>query len=202
MWGMDSYVVFDFETTGLDPRRDRIIQVGVCEVRAGVVVSTDGWLVRQDVPISAEAAAVHGIRDQALLARGIPPLESLERLLAVMDRAPACVGHNIHMFDVPFLMAEVRRFRLVPPSVEEFVDTAALFKGWRLGVSKRPTETHRAYAERVLSMRTPGLKYAIPACCRELRIDKNAAKAHDAVGDAYLTHLIYVKLLSLLTGKP
>lgn len=198
---MDSYLVFDFETTGLDPRADRIIQVGVCDVRAGDVLTTDGWLVRQEVPISAEAVAVHGIRQEDLLARGIAPAESMARLLALLEQAPACVGHNIHMFDIPFLMAEVRRLGLRPPSTEGFVDTAALFKGWKLGVLKRPTETHRAYAERVLSMRAPGLKYAIPACLRELRIDKKTAKAHDATGDAYLTHLVYTKLMATLDAK-
>jgi len=50
---MNSYLVFDFETNGLGPRTDRIIQVGLCEVRDGAVVSTDRWLVRQEVPISA-----------------------------------------------------------------------------------------------------------------------------------------------------
>lgn len=201
MWAMDSYLVFDFETTGLDPRADRIIQVGVCEVRAGNVVSTDGWLVKQDVPISAEAAAVHGIRDEDLAARGIAPAESMERLVALLERAPACVGHNVYVFDIPFLMAEVRRLRSKAPSVAGFVDTAALFKGWKLGLPQRATESHRAYAERVLAIRSPGLKYSIPACLRELKIDRKAVKAHDATGDAYLTHLIYAKLTATLDAR-
>jgi DNA polymerase III epsilon subunit-like protein len=32
-----SYLVFDFETTGLSPKTDHIIQVGLCEVVDGRV---------------------------------------------------------------------------------------------------------------------------------------------------------------------
>ena len=195
---MTSYLVFDFETTGLDPGKDRIIQVGVCEVQDGVVVLTNGWLVKQDVHISAEARAVHGITPEDLQTRGIPPRESLTRLLDLLNHAPVCVGHNIHKFDVPFLLAEAKRLGLEPPRVDDFVDTAALFKGWRIGVRKRPNETPRAYAEQVLSTKAYGVKYSIPACLNELRIDKKLGKAHDAAGDAYLTHLIYDKLMSVL----
>ena len=150
------------------------------------------------MPISADAGAVHGITPQDLQAHGIPPHESLTRLLGLLNQAPACMGHNIHMFDVLFLTAEARRLGRAPPRVDGFVDTAALFKGWKLGISKEPNETHRSYAERVLSMKTPGLKYSIQTCLDELRIDRNAAKAHDAAGDAYLTHLIYGKLMSAI----
>jgi len=194
---MDSYLVFDFETSGLDPGRDRIIQVGVCIVRDGSVISTDGWLVNQSVRISAEARAVHGITENDIQARGIPPQDSLARLFALMGQAAGCVGHNIHRFDVLFMFSEARRLGLQPPGVEDFVDTAALFKGWKLGCRKGPKETNRAYAERVLSMKAFGLKYSIPACLKELRIDSKLVKAHDAAGDAYMTHLIYERLKSL-----
>jgi DNA polymerase-3 subunit epsilon len=194
---MNSYLVFDFETSGLDPRRDRIIQVGVCVVRDGSVISTDGWLVDQSVRISAEARAVHGITEKDVQAHGIPPQESLGRLFTLMSQAPACVGHNIHRFDVLFMFSEARRLGVQAPRVEDFVDTAALFKGCRKG----PKETDRAYAERVLAMKALGLKYSIPACLKELRIDSRSVKAHNAAGDAYMTHLIYEKLKSLPAGR-
>ncbi len=198
---MDSYLVFDFETSGLDPGRDRIIQVGVCVVCDGSVISTDEWLVNQSVRISAEARAVHGITEADMQAHGISPQESLARLFGLMSQAPVCVGHNIHRFDVLFMFSEARRLGVQPPRVEDFVDTAALFKGWKLGCRKGPQETARAYAERVLAMKAPGLKYSIPACLREFRIDSRPVKAHDAAGDAYLTHLIYERLKSLSAGR-
>ena len=56
-----SYLVFDFETTGLSPENDYIIQVGLCDVTSGAVGRRAGWLVNQPVSIPRAAFAVHGI---------------------------------------------------------------------------------------------------------------------------------------------
>jgi DNA polymerase-3 subunit epsilon len=84
-----SYLVFDFETSGLDPDRDRIIQVGLCTVSGGEVQDRQSWLVHQNVRIDPEATRVHGITAEHLRAHGIPPQESLTRLLKAMRSVPA-----------------------------------------------------------------------------------------------------------------
>lgn len=195
---MDSYTSFDFETTGFSPERDRIIQAGVCVVTDGEVTARDGWLVRQDVPSSPDAQKVHGISDAAIQAQGIAPKESLTRLLAYLKDAPMCMGHNIHRFDVPFMEAEAKRLKVRIPPVADYVDTAALFKGWKLGIARGRSESHREYAHRVLSMRVRGLKYAIPVCLHELGIHSHNVVAHEAESDAYSAHLIFEKLVGVL----
>lgn len=191
MKSIPSYLVFDFETSGLEHGSDRIIQVGLCQVSDGEVGDPQSWLVRQDVRIHPEATKVHGITAEDLRARGIPPEESLTRLFEAMRGAPACTGHNIHRFDVKFMRAEARRLGMAPPDARDFIDTAALFKGWKLGMPKAPRESHQDYADRVLSIRTAGLKYAVEACVRELGIKTDTTGLHDAGHDAYLTHLIF-----------
>ena len=200
MESIRSYLVFDFETSGLYPETDRIIQVGLCIVSDGEVVGQDGWLVNQDTRIHPEAAAVHRITVGDLKARGIPPLDSLTKLLKAMGEAPACVGHNIHRFDIPFLLAECRRLGVAPPDCTDFIDTAALFKGWRLGMPRKPMETSKAYAHRVLSKRAAGLKYSIPACVRQLGIQASTPPVHEAGHDAYLTHLIFQSLQTMVSA--
>ena len=194
MKSIRSYLVFDFETSGLEPSRDRIIQVGLCTVSNGEVGERQSWLVQQDVRIDPEATRIHGITAEDLRARGIPPQESLTRLFETMKRAPTCIGHNIHRFDVPFLLAEGRRLGVQTPNCEHFIDTAAIFKGRKLGLAKNPAESPKAYADRVLSIRAPGLKYSIPTCLAELGIETDTARLHDASHDAYLTHLIFQSL--------
>jgi DNA polymerase III epsilon subunit-like protein len=194
MKSIRSYVVFDFETSGLDHRSDRIIQVGLCTVSDGEVRDRQSWLVRQEVRIDPEATRVHGIRVEDLRACGVPPQESLTRLSEAMRTAPVCMGHNIHRFDVPFLRAECRRHGTQPPATHDFVDTAALFKGWKLGMPKRPHESHQDYAHRVLSIRAPGLKYSVEACARTLGIQADTTGLHNADQDAYFTHLIFEAL--------
>jgi len=107
-----------------------------------------------------------------------------------MRGAPTCVGRNIHRFDVKFMQAESRRFGIQPPVARDFIDTAALFKGWKLGMPKESRESHHDYAHRVLSIRSAGLKYSVEACMRTLGIKADTAELHKASHVAYLTHLI------------
>ena len=189
-----SYLVFDFETTGLNTDTDRIIQVGLCIVSEGTVVGRFEWLVNQNVEIPREATRIHGISTDDIRTRGIAPHDSAVRIHDAMKRAPTCIGHNIHRFDVPFLLAESRRLGFQPPDCEQFIDTVAIFKGRKLGMSRNPAESPKAYADRVLSVRAPGLKYSIPTCLAELGIEAGTARLHDASHDAYLTHLIFQTL--------
>ena len=198
MQNLHTHLVFDFETTGLEPRRDRIIQVGLCHVQDGQVSDRAGWLVNPGVEVPREATAIHGITTNDIRARGIPPRDSLTRLLDTLASAPACMGHNIHRFDVLFLLAECQRFGLMPPSCADFADTAALFKGWKLNMPRKPGESPEAYARRVLGIRTPGLKYSVSACLQALGIQLNSSHLHDAGNDAYATHLIFEALRSIL----
>ena len=114
----------------------------------------------------------------------------MARLLAMMRAAPACVGHNIHRFDVEFLLAEAKRLDIEPPECDDYFDTAAWYKGHKLRMSQRDGESHRKYALRVLSIPVAGLYYSIPTCIAELGIDARESEMHDASYDAYCTHLI------------
>jgi len=196
MKSVQSYLVFDFETTGLNPDADRIIQVGLCVVTEGTAVDRFDWLVNQDVEVPQEATRIHGISTDDIRFRGIAPRDSAVRILDAMKRAPTCIGHNIHRFDVRFLLAESRRLGIQAPDCEHFIDTAAIFKGRKLGMSRNPTESPKAYADRVFSVRAPGLKYSVPTCLAELGIGSGTAQLHNASHDAYLTHLIFEALRS------
>jgi DNA polymerase III epsilon subunit-like protein len=195
---LHTYLVFDFETTGLDPDRDRIIQVGLCIVTDRQVTDRLGWLVNQDVEVPLEARRVHGITTADIRAHGLPPRESLARLFDALAAAPVCMGHNIHQFDALFLLAESQRLGLTPPVYSDFVDTAALFKGWKLGLPRGPDEDYATYTRRVLGIRTPGLKYSVPACLQALGVKVDPSHLHDASNDAYATHLIFEALQKVL----
>ena len=67
----DEYLVFDFETSGLDPRNDRIIQVGICHVTNGETANRQSWLVKQNVHIHPDAEHLHGITVDRLQEHGI-----------------------------------------------------------------------------------------------------------------------------------
>ena len=98
---------FDLETTGLSLSRDRIVELAIIRVSPQGDVFEKVRRYNPEMPIPAEAAAVHGITDD-IVADEHPfraTAKSLARLLEPCDLA----GFNIRRFDLPILLAEFRR---------------------------------------------------------------------------------------------
>lgn len=74
-------VVFDTETTGLDPGADDIIQLAAVEVVGGEPGMVFETYLRTERPLG-DSAAVHGITEGVLAASGVDPAEGLSRFLA------------------------------------------------------------------------------------------------------------------------
>src|SRR5947199_7384781 len=74
------FVVLDTETTGLDPKRDRLITIGAVAVRGGEILLDDSFEVLLKLAYNNSSVTVHGItRDEAL--EGIDEHEALALLL-------------------------------------------------------------------------------------------------------------------------
>ena len=75
----------DIETTGLDPRRDRVLSIGWLPVDGGrVVLGGAGRVVVHDVEGVGQSATVHGLTDDEL-AGGVPIEDAVARLLAALS---------------------------------------------------------------------------------------------------------------------
>ena len=88
------WVAIDTETTGLDPRRDRLLSIGAVAVEHGRIQLADAYaaMVGQAAPSAPENIVVHGIGGDAQLA-GRPRGEALAGLESFIgDRVP--VGFN------------------------------------------------------------------------------------------------------------
>jgi hypothetical protein len=90
----------DLETTGLDPARDEIIEVGVCFVEAGTVVARRSWVLRPSGPVPAVITALTGLTNDEL-ARA-PTLAQKRDELAQALRGWTLVAHNAQ-FEQGFL---------------------------------------------------------------------------------------------------
>ena len=87
------FVVLDSETTGLDPRADRIITIGAVAVEAGDLVLGDSFHSLIRVPENTPAVTVHGVtRDQSR--QGVEEAVALEAFLDYL-RDGVIVGHHI-----------------------------------------------------------------------------------------------------------
>ena len=104
-------VVFDTETTGTNPRLDRIVEI------ACVKVHPDGrreeWVRRFDpgMRIPAASTAVHRITDRDVV--GLPRFgDCASELLAFLDGCDLA-GYNMTGFDLPVLRNEFHRVGIV-----------------------------------------------------------------------------------------
>lgn len=106
-------VCLDLETTGLDVRNDRIVEVGL--VRLNPDGSRDSLQRRFDpgIDIPESATRIHGIRNDDV--RGLFGEPTLARagqaLLDFLGDADLC-GFNITAYDLPLWLAECRRHGL------------------------------------------------------------------------------------------
>ena len=110
-WRSLPLAVVDFETTGLDPSHDHILEVGVTLFDRGELASRHQWLVRPPIAVSEESQAVHGISN-ADLADAPAFAEVAPELFEVLrGRLPAAYNAG---FDQRFLLAEVNRLGAGP----------------------------------------------------------------------------------------
>ncbi|RME72279.1 MAG: DEAD/DEAH box helicase, partial [Chloroflexi bacterium] len=94
------YVALDIETTGLDPERDAILEIGAVRFKGGRVLDTFSELVHPGRPIPYKIQQLTGITNEDV--QDAPPLHTvLPRLERFVGDTPV-VGHNIG-FDLGFL---------------------------------------------------------------------------------------------------
>jgi len=95
-----TFAVIDVETTGLDPRSDRVVEVVRVRVRGGRILERFSSLVNPQRRIPPAASAIHGIFDGDV-ARA-PGLRRLRRRIEWLTHDAVIVAHNAR-FDLSFL---------------------------------------------------------------------------------------------------
>lgn len=167
---MSRSVLFDTETTGLDPARgDRVIEVAALELINDLPTGrTFHTLIDPCRDIPEDASRIHGITDADVA--GKPRFEdTADALLAFLGDDPL-VAHNAP-FDFGFLDAELARIGRPRLDPARMIDTLALAK-----------------------TRFPGLPNSLDALCRRYGIDLSARTTHNALLDCKLLAEVYVQL--------
>jgi len=94
------YVALDLETTGLDPERDAIIEIGAVKFRDDELLDTFSTFVRPGRPIPQQITHLTGIRDEDVA--DAPSLhQALPQLARFVEQRPV-IGHSVQ-FDLSFL---------------------------------------------------------------------------------------------------
>ena len=130
-WHRGRLALFDTETTGVDPREDRIVTAAILLVGGGQPTIRRSWMLRCTRPIPDGAAAIHGITTEHANTHGIDHAVGVgaiaEELVQASSLGIPIVGHNV-AYDVTILRAELQRHghtRLAEQvsSIEPVIDT-------------------------------------------------------------------------------
>ena len=170
-----SYTVFDTETTGLAPSQgDEIIQIGAARIVAGKLRRQDCFeqLVDPQRDIPAASIPIHGIRPE--MVAGQPTIGEVLPAFHAFAQDTVLVAHNA-AFDMRFLQLKeaTTGVRFEQPVLDTLLLSALVHPN---------QESHRleAIAER----------FGVTVVGR-----------HTAMGDAFVTAEVFLKLIPLLADK-
>ena len=171
------FVVLDCETTGLDPRTDRLVTIGAVAVRDGEIVLDDAFDALITIAHNTPAVTVHGVtRDDSR--RGVAEPEALERFLDYLGDG-VIVGHHIG-HDVGTLDAGYDRhwgFQLTNRSLDTMDLTLHLERDGAFG--GYPKIRH----------------FTLDALCEMFGVIPH--DRHTASGDAFMTAQVFLRLVRL-----
>ena len=101
-------LVFDTETTGVDPAEARIVELGAVAIAAGRSTEKLHTFVNPGCPIPAEVSAIHGVTDADV--QDAPSFAELApRVAERFHSVDVVAGYNAVHYDVPLLNAELAR---------------------------------------------------------------------------------------------
>ncbi|MDH3693588.1 MAG: DUF294 nucleotidyltransferase-like domain-containing protein [Gammaproteobacteria bacterium] len=113
-------VVLDFETTGLDVKKDRIVQIGAVAMQGTSIFDSPriDRLINPGIPIPLASSRIHGINDADVDDAG-GFIDIVEELKGILNER-VVVGHHI-AFDLALLRHETTRYNMdwqEPPSLD------------------------------------------------------------------------------------
>ncbi len=173
------FVVLDSETTGLNPRVDRLITIGAVAVQNAEIVLEDSFDALIKIDRNTEAVTVHGVtRDQSL--RGVDEQVAIEQFLDYLKDGVIVghhIGHDISTID------------------------AALERHWGIALANRSVDTMdlTLHLERdgAFAGRPPIRQFTRDGLCAMFGVVPH--DRHTARGDAFITAQVFLRLERLAT---
>ena len=160
----DSYVCIDLETTGLNPKTDKIIEIGIVKVEENRIVKEWETLVNPDRKLEERIIELTGIRDEQL--SSAPSIDEVLPQLLDIAGDSVLLGHSV-LFDYSFVKKAAANRRL---SFERTgIDTLKIARKYLADLESR----------------------SLPCLCRHYGIRHSA---HRALHDAEATVELYQKL--------
>lgn len=162
----NTFVVFDFETTGLKYDVCKIIEIGAVKIVEGKITEQFSTFINPEIPIPADASAVNGIYDN--MVKDAPTIEQVMPDFFKFCYGSIIVAHNIE-FDYGFLNYYGKKSQFNFNNKRE--DTMMRAKMYLKGIKN----------------------YKLKTVCEALNIVLTGA--HRAVNDTIATAKVFIKLM-------
>jgi predicted DnaQ family exonuclease/DinG family helicase len=127
-----NFVALDLETTGLDAKADRIIEIGAVRFVNGEPKEEYSTFVNPKMPIPVHITRLTGITDENVA--NAPAFEKIAPALSEFIADMPICGHQID-FDINFLNEEFKRMALPKVFVQQ-IDTALISRIVRLPITR------------------------------------------------------------------
>ncbi|MEE8638492.1 MAG: exonuclease domain-containing protein [Candidatus Margulisiibacteriota bacterium] len=167
------YVVFDIETTGLEPTQHEITEIGALKIKGEEVQSMFSSLIRPTSPISLEITNITGIDDE--MVKHSPSLREVLPKFIDFVADSILIAHNAE-FDVSFIKQNLKK------------------------ISDKELSNNVICTVRIARYLIPNLEnFKLHTVATHLGIP--VENRHRAMGDAEATYQIWTKFLPLLKEK-
>ena len=164
-----TFVVLDFETTGLDPQVDEIIEIGAVKIQDGQIVDEYHTLIKPSREISRRSSEITGIT-QEMLENKRSIEEVLPEFLGFLENS-IIVAHNAN-FDYRFLRLWIKKVMGLDWE-RPYIDTLALAKS-------------------LLKMRS----YSLDSVVEKLGL--GPFRHHRALDDARVTAQVFLRFVEMM----
>lgn len=163
-------IIFDTETTGLDARKDRVVEIGGIEL-INHIPSGKSYhqYMNPEMPMPAEAYAIHGLDDAFL--RDKPKFAQIADEFLEFIGDARLIAHNA-TFDMNFINAELGRLSRPAIPNDRVVDTLILAR-----------------------QKFPGSPASLDALMSRFGIDSSRRTFHGALLDSELLAEVYIELI-------
>lgn len=174
------FTVFDTETTGFNYEEDRILSIGAVRIEDKSIEISDNFEVfLEQTKFNPETVKIHGLIQNEKFKK-ISELEALKKFLSYIQNS-VLVAHHAG-FDIKMINKALQRNSL-PKLKNKVLDTSILYKKTRI-------TTNLIDRDKVYSLDEIAEAYNIDLTDR-----------HTASGDAFITALIFMKLINKIKTK-
>ena len=145
-------IIIDIETTGINPRNDRILEIGIIEIENWKIINEFSTLLNPKVKISENAYKIHKISEKMLI--DAPTFEEISSFIRDKLNGSLVFGYKCLKFDLTFINYELFRVNKIPifPIVvdlsylNDFFKVRSLYQmGKRIGI--KINKKHRALSD-------------------------------------------------------